>query len=223
MPNRIRPIKITDQIAESIRERVFTGKLKPGDRLVEKTICEDLNVSRASLREALTGLANDHILEQVPNKGYRVPELTMERFHMICETRRVVEPEVAALAAERATDADIKALRAAAAFIPEHEEAELDAVECLRANRKFHMLIAHAARNEILEKVVMTALDQDNQPYFYGIALYSCTSPDQITREHLSLVEAIEKHNPDLARSRMQNHLIVKHDRIARAWHELGL
>lgn len=223
MPDAIRPIKITDQIADAVRERVFTGQLRPGDRLVEKTLCEELDVSRASLREALTRLAHEHILDQIPNKGYRVPELTVDRFHMVCETRQLVESEVAALAAQRATEEDIRALREAAPFTPESPEAEHDPVICLRANREFHRLIARAARNEILEKVVLTALDQDNQPYFYGIDLYTCTSPDQITREHLGIVEAIEKRNPDLARSRMLNHLMVKHDRIVRAWKEAGL
>ncbi|MFT5469907.1 MAG: DNA-binding GntR family transcriptional regulator [Verrucomicrobiales bacterium] len=223
MADAIRPIKITDQIAEAIRERVFTGLLKPGDRLVEKTICEDLDVSRASLREALTRLAHEHILDQIPNKGYRVPELTVERFHMVCEARQLVESEVAALAAQRASESDVRALREAAPFTPKNPESLLDPVECVRANRSFHTQIARAARNEILEKVVLTALDQDNQPYFYGIDLYTCTSPDQITREHLGIVEAIEKRNPDLARSRMLNHLVVKHDRIVRAWKEAGL
>ena len=222
MAEPIRPIKLTDQIAEAIRERVFTGQLKPGDRLVEKAICNELSVSRASLREALTRLAHEHILDQVPNKGYSVPDLTVERFHMVCEARQLVEPEVAALAAQRATAEDVKALRVAAHSSLD-ESGELDPVKWIRDNRVFHDLIARAARNEMLEKVVMTALDQDNQPYFYGIDLHTCTSPDQITREHLGIVEAIEKHDPDLARSRMQNHLVVKHDRITRAWKEAGL
>lgn len=222
MAELIRPIKITDQIAEAIRERVFTGQLKPGDRLVEKTICDELGVSRASLREALTRLAHEHILDQVPNKGYRVPDLTVERFHMVCEARQLVEPEVAALAAQRATDDDVRKLREAAPSSLD-ESGLLDPVMLVKANREFHSLIAKAARNEMLEKVVLTALDQDNQPYFYGIDLHTCTSPDQITREHLGIVEAIEKHDPELARSRMLNHLIVKHDRITRAWKEAGL
>ena len=219
----IRPIKITDQIADMIRKRVLTCQLKPGDRLVEKTICDELGVSRASLREALTRLAHEHILDQVPNKGYRVPELTLERFKMVCEARRLVEAQVAALAAERATSDDIVALREAAPFIPEHEDPEVDAVACMETNRHFHDLIAKAARNDMLERVVLTALDQDNQPYFYGIDLHSCTSPEQITNEHLAIVDAIEAHDPDLARKRLHDHIFVKEERIIRAWEEEGL
>ena len=219
----IKPIKITDQIAALVRERVLTCQLKPGDRLVEKTLCEELEVSRASLREALTRLAHEHIIVQVPNKGYRVPELTLERFKMVCESRRVVECEVAALAAERATPNDIEAMRKYAAFVPEHDDPERDAIACIRENREFHAQIAKAARNEMLERFVLAALDQDNQPYFYGIDLHSCTAPEQITQEHLSIIEAIEKHDSALARKRMCRHLETKEKRIGKAWKEADL
>lgn len=219
----IRPIKITDQIADLIRERVLTCQLKPGERLVEKIICEQLNVSRASLREALTRLAHERLLDQIPNKGYRVPLLTLERFKMVCESRRVVECEVAALAAERATEADIAYMREAAPFVPEHDDPELDAVACVRTNREFHDRVAKAARNEMLEKIVLTALDQDNQPYFYGIDLHSCTNPKEITSEHLAIVDAIERREPALARERMRQHILTKEERIIRAWKEAGL
>jgi len=221
----LRPIKITDQIAESIREQVLTCQFKPGDRLIEKTICEKLGVSRASLREALSRLAHENIIVQIPNKGYRVPELTVERFKMVCEARRIIETQVAGLAAERATPEDIEALRKAAEFKSTHDAPELDAVDCIKANRKFHAAVAAAARNPMLERVVLTALDQDNQPYFYGIDLHSCTSPEAITEEHMEIVKAIEagKAGSELARNLMSKHLIEKEERIVREWKHLDL
>ncbi len=219
----LRPIKITDQIADTIRQRVLTCQLKPGERLVEKTICEELGVSRASLREALGRLAHENLIVQVPNKGYRIPELTLERFHMVCEARLVLETQVAALAARRATPQDVSKLREAAPFIPVHDDPELDAVACIETNRIFHNLIARTARNEMLERVVRTALDQDNQPYFYGIDLHSCTKPEEITQEHLDIVDAIEVHDEELARQRMHDHVLSKEDRIVEAWHQAGL
>ncbi len=217
----IRPIKITDQIADVIRQRVLTCDFKPGERLIEKNICEELGVSRASLREALTRLAHEHILDQIPNKGYRVPELTLERFKVVCEARRLVEGQIAALAAQRATPKAIEKLREAAPFIPEHEDPELDALECIRVNRDFHHLVAQAAQNEILEKIVITTLDQDNQPYFYGIDLHACTVPEDISREHLEIVDAIAARDSDLAQKRMCEHIMSKEERIIRAWEEL--
>ncbi len=214
----IRPIKITDQIADVIRQRVLTCDLQPGERLVEKTICEDLSVSRASLREALTRLAHEHILIQVPNKGYRVPELTLDRFKIVCEARRLVEGQVAGLAAQRATPEIVENLRQAAPFVPKGDNSDEDAQECIRANRDFHHQVARAAGNEILEKIVVTTLDQDNQPYFYGIDLHSCTNPEEISREHLEIVDAIAAGDPDLAQKRMCDHILVKEERIIHAW-----
>ncbi len=219
----LRPIKITDQIAQLVRERVLTCRLRPGDRLIEKTLCTEFGVSRASLREALARLAQEHILDRIPNKGFRVPQLTLARFHKVCEVRRAVEPEVAALAALRATTEDVRALRESAAFVPEHEDPELDALLCIRVNRNFHDLVARAARNEMLEKIVLGALDQDNQPYFYGIDLHSCTDADSITREHHGIVDAIEAGDADGARRLMREHVSTKEGRIAQAWREAGL
>ncbi len=219
----LRPIKITDQIADTIRERVLTCQLKPGDRLIEKNICEELGVSRASLREALGRLAHENLLVQIPNKGYRVPELTLDRFRMVCETRLVLETQVVILAARRATREDIAAMREAAPFVPTHDDPEVDAVACIQTNRLFHDLVARAARNEMLERIVLSALDQDNQPYFYGIDLHSCTNPDEITREHLQIVDAIEAQDEEKARQLMHSHVQRKEERIVQAWQEAGL
>jgi DNA-binding GntR family transcriptional regulator len=216
------PVKLPDQIAQVIRERVLTCRLRPGERLVEKPLCAELGVSRSSLREALARLAQEHVLDRVPNKGFRVPRLTLARFRTVCEVRRAVEPEVAALAAERASAEDLRSLRAGAAFVPEHDDPELDALLCIRVNREFHGRIARAARNEMLEKIVLGALDQDNQPYFYGIDLHSCTDPDTITREHHRIVDAIEAGDAEEARVRMREHVCAKEERIAHAWNEAG-
>lgn len=217
------PIKLPDQIADLIRERVLTCRLRPGERLVEKPLCEELGVSRSSLREALARLAQEHVLDRVPNKGFRVPWLTLARFHTVCEVRRAVEPEVAALAAERATEEDIRELRERAAFIPEHDDPELDALLCIRVNRDFHGRIARTARNEMLEKIVLGALDQDNQPYFYGVDLHSCTDPATITAEHHGIVDAIAQGDAEQARKLMRDHVSAKEKRIGRAWTEAGL
>jgi len=217
------PVKLPDQIAHVIRERVLTCRLRPGERLVEKPLCEELGVSRSSLREALARLAQEHVLDRIPNKGFRVPRITLARFQTVCEVRRAVEPEVAALAAARATPDDVRELRERAAFVPEHDDPEQDALLCIRVNREFHGRIARAARNEMLEKIVLGALDQDNQPYFYGIDLHSCTNPETITREHHGIVDAIEGGDPEAVRMLMRNHLDAKEERIQRAWREAGL
>lgn len=87
------PLKL--QIAERLRRAIVTGRLRPGTVLVETALAEQLNVSRAPIREAVQILENDGLVETVAYKGKRVKPLTVREVVETCEMRTVFE--VAAL------------------------------------------------------------------------------------------------------------------------------
>ena len=83
------PLKV--QIADQLRRAIVTGRLRPGAALVETALAEQLNVSRAPIREAVQILENDGLVETVAYKGKRVKPLTVREVIETCEMRTVFE------------------------------------------------------------------------------------------------------------------------------------
>ena len=102
---------------ERLRDAILDGQLRPGERLVERVLCERLGVSRTVVREALRHLETEGLVDVVPQQGPAVARLDAGQAAQIYEIRAMLEALAARAAAERATPADIKALTKANADI----------------------------------------------------------------------------------------------------------
>lgn len=102
---------------ERLRDAILDGQLLPGERLVERVLCERLGVSRTVVREALRHLETEGLVEVVPQQGPAVARIDAGQAAQIYEIRAMLEALGARAAAERATKSDVKALRAANADI----------------------------------------------------------------------------------------------------------
>lgn len=86
-----------DKVYNKIKKLIFTGKMKPGERLIEKELCEKFNTSRTLIRETLKRLSSEKFIKIVPNKGARVAGLSLQEiievqeFRVMIETKCVVE------------------------------------------------------------------------------------------------------------------------------------
>lgn len=217
-----KPATLVDQVYHELQRRILRCELPPGERLVEKALCEELGVSRASLREVLNRLAQDKLVTLKPNCGFSVTPITVEGFRNVCELRRLVESQVAALAAERATPADIAEMRRTAIVDCAFDDEDAFTVYC-ESNRAFHRSVAECIDNLLLEDIVLSALDKDQQPIYYGIDISVCTSPADVTTEHLAIVDAIEARDAEQARMLMEQHIGKKEDRILEALQAKGV
>jgi len=83
------PLRV--QVADVLRSAIVTGKLRPGTALVETALAEQLNVSRAPIREAIQDLENDGLVETVAYRGKRVKPLTVREVTETCEMRQEFE------------------------------------------------------------------------------------------------------------------------------------
>ena len=211
---KIVPVSVTDQIADALRQRILKCELRPGDRLVESALSAELGVSRPSLREAMGRLASEDLLIHWPNRGYQVAEITLQGFQQRCELRVVVESANARLAASRASEEQLADLAEAA------EIQVADAAELVEQNRRFHLAVADAAGNPELADITRRVLDKDNQPYFYGIDLHACTTPEAISAEHREIVAAIRDGDATRAEALMTSHIREKEKRIVAAWND---
>lgn len=142
---------VREHVVRNLREAIVTGVLAPGQKLVEAKLCEDLGVSRASLREALRQLEAERLIQIVPFKGPTVADMTWSEASQIYEVRELLEGHAAFLFAELATDDELAAMREALA---EFDAAvkKGDARVLVTSTRRFYDVMLSGCRNQVIEE-----------------------------------------------------------------------
>ena len=102
---------LRDVVFENLREAILEGKLKPGQRLMEVQLAEQLGVSRTPVREAIRKLELEGLVVMLPRKGAYVANMSLKDIMDVLEVRASLEGLAAYLAAERISDEDIKKLK----------------------------------------------------------------------------------------------------------------
>jgi GntR family transcriptional repressor for pyruvate dehydrogenase complex len=219
---------ITVQLLSTFKQLISEGTLAPGARLPpEREISANLGVSRASLRQALKVLEIMGIISQRVGDGTylntgapRVLSEPMEflilldgiSFHELMEARLIVEPELAARAAIRASPADIAALRAC--ILDMDKAARSDRDRLISDDLQFHDVISRAAGNRVCSSMFSVV----HQQLANLIGMTSqLVELEHTLKLHKRIYAAIRKHDPDAARERMLEHLRDATSLLARA------
>jgi DNA-binding GntR family transcriptional regulator len=139
----LQPVKaesLSVQVADSIREAIFRGELKPGQVLRELGLARNLNVSQATVREALSQLEHYGLVVRTPNRSTSVTSLSMTEVRDRIRVRVALECLAFSDAAQRATPEQLAELDHLAARIKE-KAASKDSFEMMKADRRFHQLV----------------------------------------------------------------------------------
>ncbi len=131
----------------------MTGHFKPGERMVETSLCEQLGVSRTSLRETLRMLAAEKLIVMTPNRGPSVAIISWEEAAQIYHVRAILEGEMAALAAKRVKDAGIEEMHAELKHF-EDAVAASDTLTRLSATTDFYEVIIRCSGNHIIGDLI---------------------------------------------------------------------
>jgi GntR family transcriptional regulator, transcriptional repressor for pyruvate dehydrogenase complex len=208
-------------VTDVLREKIEAGVWAPGAQVpTEKDLSAQLDVSRATIREALTRLKNEGYLHSVQGKGAFVadqPGMGMFKLDMllserpgdsahIFELRSMVEQNCAALAAERRTTAGLREMkRALKAMRDDQAKGGLG----LEADIAFHRAIAQAAGNPILARFA-EFVGKHAREYLQVVRLSALKSEHRlgdVDHEHQQIIAAIEAGRPDAARKAVARHL----------------
>lgn len=218
----IKPKKISDQALDQIRELIYRGKLKPGDRiLAERELARAMQVSRSTIRDAIQRLVTMGLVVQKQGRGTFVTAVDSKEettiFKMmqqtqdattddLLEVRLGLECNAAALAARRADGEDIKAMEHSL----EEMKKEIDSGRLgTAADTSFHMAIAYAAKNPIQILIMRNFYDY----LFHGIRtsledLYmDGENIDSILKQHIGVIDAIKARDGEGARRAMNTHI----------------
>ena len=136
---------LSNQVVDRLRARILTGEFAPETPIRQEAIATELRVSKIPVREALVKLEQEGLVALHPNRGFIVCALSASEAEDVFDLRLKIEPDLAALAAERATGAEHAAAREALAALDAEIKAGGPAIESF--NRAFHMaLVSPSAR-----------------------------------------------------------------------------
>jgi DNA-binding GntR family transcriptional regulator len=146
-------VSLKKQVVESLRTAIFDRRFAPGDRLVERELCEMLDVSRTLLREALSQLEAEGVVQIIPHRGPIVAVYTAEDAKSIYEVRAALEEMAGRCFVERATQSECKALETAFAEMKRSCTSKLGA-DHLTVKAKFYAALTTGAHNPVLVEML---------------------------------------------------------------------
>jgi DNA-binding FadR family transcriptional regulator len=206
---------LTSQVIDYVLGLMKSGKVNPGERLpTEGELTATLGVSRTCVREAMKSLQSIRLISVRPKIGAVMlepaPAALFSAEHLstmahrqqtdtLIEFRKIIETGIASLAADKATDEDVAALKQA---IDDHKRAlETDRI-VYNADIAFHKALAAASKNDIAVMV----LEMISEPLFEQRKMTNGLpgSPEAGLRDHLRIFKAIKDHNPEKARAEMR-------------------
>lgn len=211
----VEPRRLYRQIADQIAQLIASGEFLPGARLpAERELATSLGVSRASVREAIISLEMGGLVEVRVGSGIFVtaPAIAPATagdagpgpFELL-QARKLIEGEIAAVAAAKAAPADLDYLRQCIERMQTHID---DFGMRETSDREFHLGIARATGNGSLELAVEGLWQQRAE--LWGRLQQHFHTPElarRTIRDHLAILSAIAAHDPTAARAAMRRHL----------------
>jgi DNA-binding GntR family transcriptional regulator len=196
-----------DRAYREIRDRVRNGLLPPGSRLVERTLCKELGMSRTPVREALRLLAAEGLVESRPNRGMAVARLTEQELDEVFEVGLVLESFIASLATRKAGGRPLEPLRGLLRDMRRVLAARApDRRRYIELDQQFHSTIAGLAENQRLANMLQTAMDV--RVLHQAFSHYSMEHLQRSLQQHETILLAIEGGDDDWAASAMRTHIL---------------
>jgi DNA-binding GntR family transcriptional regulator len=199
------PRALYEEVAESLRQRIFSRELAPGSWIDELKIAEAYGISRTPLREALKVLAAEGLVTMKVRRGAYVTEVSDQDLAEVYHLLSLLESDAASVVATRASPTELAELQAL------HQELEAaaapgrqDRVQFFRINEQFHMRLLDIASNKWSRQMVadlrkVMKLNRHN-------SLLKAGRIDESLAEHRLVMAALEQRDPAAAMARMQEH-----------------
>jgi GntR family transcriptional repressor for pyruvate dehydrogenase complex len=211
--------RLYEQIVQQIEDSIVKGALKEGDQLpAERELAQQFGVSRTAVREAVKTLREKGLVEAYAGRGTFVTNgsahsmrQTLDRMVRsgssdskvhLAEVREILEPEIAAMAAHRADEDMLSAMREAITVM---DATRLDPEGFIEGDLDFHLALAEAAGNPLIlyliDSIVGLLREQRLRTY------YTNGGPERGQYHHKRILEAIEHRDSQGAREAMRSHL----------------
>ncbi|MDR7103085.1 GntR family transcriptional regulator [Croceicoccus sp. BE223] len=199
--------KASDRAYHAIRSSILSGKLLPGEQIVEEALAELVGLSRTPVRDALRRLEAELLVERNETQRTFVANWSLADISDAFELRAIVEGRAARLAAARMTEEALVRLRDANEIVREAVECDRpDVAMFLEGNRAFHTALVEAADSRRLSALLSTLIEQ---PVIWRTAHhYDHSSLKRSHLDHRELISAFERRDGAWAEAIMRSHIL---------------
>lgn len=191
-------------VFEYLRNSILNGDLKPGERLMEIALAEQLGVSRTPVREAIRKLEKEKFVEMIPRKGAYVADLTVKDILDVLEIRLVLEGFASSLAAKKMSEENREKLKT---LVDEFQGCleNMDRSGMIAKDNEFHDLIYRSSDNSKLIEMVQDLHDQYQR--FRLVYYNEFDNFAEIQKNHMEILNAIISNDTDSARRLAEEHI----------------
>ena len=194
------------QVVKTLSEGILTGKYRPGDRLNESQIARELNISRIPVREALSQLQEQGLVQNRERRGMFVTQMGPQEVEQMFGLRMLLEGEVVRLARTHMTPDVQQELEA---IMAKMEAWEGDLLESAALDLQFHRTLSRASGNPYLERALNTLL----------VTLFAHKTLDHVTHDvrrwrlshHRALLDAVTGKSGEDPQAVLQTHVRMGH------------
>lgn len=211
--SRIAPLALYQEVAERLRQRIFSHELPPGTWVDEQALAEQYGISRTPLREALKVLASEGLVTLKPRRGCYVTEISERDLDEVFTIMALLEGECARSAAGRASAAELEELQDIHRDLERAAAAE-DIDRFFEANQAFHHRVQALADNRWLLQVIEDLRKVIKLSRHHS--LFSEGRLEQSLAEHRDILDALLARDADAAEARMREHISSGRAALAR-------
>jgi len=204
-------ISLAEKAYLQLKERILTLQLRPGMFLNELTLSEMLGIGRMPVHQAVQRLKGEGLVEVIPRKGLVIRPDSLKDMLSLLEARLAMEPNITALAAERASKEQISALKK---IVMDSKRIvnRIERMSLMSLDRAFHALIGDAAGNKILADAQRPLHERSELIWHLRVMREDGLAVNQ--REHMNIFTAIAERDAHAARKAMEIHIHSLHNRI---------
>lgn len=200
--SHIKPIR--ELIYEHIRQKIFSGELKIGERLIEKDLAEKLKVSRTPVREALRKLETEGLVVHLPRKGVVVKGFSREDVIEIYSIREALEALAITYTVKNITDEELEKLQECLEQMRRYTEQD-DTENLFRVSQEFNDILINSCRMPRLINLISTY--QEYLARFRKVTMKSRERKLSALQEHEEIFKAVAKRDAKRAKKLVRDHL----------------
>ncbi len=198
-----RPPTAQQAALKEIRRWILSGRLKPGDQVLQDVVASELRVSVVPVREALKTLESEGLLVHSPHRGFFVTQLSRDELLELCDVRSTLETMAVQRSVPKLSDDDIASMRGLVTAM-EQADQDHDVVRMINLDRAFHFTVFDAAGMDQLKRIIAIAWDQSD-PYR---AVFFADPANRLNdhKDHRKILAALRKRDTALVVKLLDEH-----------------
>jgi DNA-binding GntR family transcriptional regulator len=194
----------TEATYHAIKDDILKGRLAPESLLLEHELANRFGVSKTPIREALRRLISEGWVLVIPRRGYLVRPLRLEDVREVWGLRQAIEPWLLVETSRRASTEQLNALLQ---WIDAQRSAADDRDRAVVSGSNFHLSLARLSGNGRAERILVGLFDEVRRLHHLQPRLDSRLSESQEFEDHLRIVDALKRRDPEEAADVMRSHL----------------